>query len=82
MCLDSGFLSFVGWACAVRAFNARTGETETPLDAGLLASVETLLLWDREIGGGAQRGRGRGRIHAPLRDLIAAGLSEDFVASY
>ncbi|MBY4212969.1 hypothetical protein HQO46_16435 [Rhodococcus fascians] len=82
VCLDSGFPSFEGWACAVRAFNARTGETEIPLEAGLLAAVETLLFWDREIGGGAQRGEGRDRIHAPLRDLIAAGLSEDFVATY
>lgn len=66
----------------MRAFNARTGETETPLNARLIAAVETLLFWDREIGGGAQLGRCRDQLHVPPRDLTAAALSEDFVATY
>lgn len=38
-----------------------------------------MLMWEREIGEGAQRGPNRERVQSRLRVLKAAGLSEDFV---
>ena len=41
-----------------------------------------MLMWDREISEGAQRGRNRERVQSHLRVLKAAGLSEEFVIGY
>lgn len=71
-----------GWATAVGAYNAQTDSETAPLDPELHDEFSSMLMWDREIGEGAQRGRNRERVQSHLRVLKAAGLSEDFVIGY
>jgi hypothetical protein len=71
-----------GWATAVGAYNAQTDAETAPLHPELHDEFSSMLMWDREISEGAQRGRNRERVQSHLRVLKAAGLSEDFVIGY
>lgn len=71
-----------GWAAAVGAYNAHTDAEATPLEPELHDEFTSMLMWDREIGESAQRGRNRERVQSHLQVLKAAGLTEDFVIGY
>lgn len=71
-----------GWATAVGAYNAQTDSEATPLASELHDEFSSMLMWDREIGEGAQRGRNRERVQSHLRVLKLEALSEDFVVGY
>lgn len=71
-----------GWATAVGAYNAQTDSEEAPLDPELHDEFSSMLMSEREIGEGAQRGRNRERVQSHLRVLKLEGLSEDFVVGY
>jgi hypothetical protein len=73
---------FTGWATATEAFNAATGETTAPLTEELHEEFVDMFFWDRELVGGALRGRDRDRPQQHLRNLHDAGLDEDFVVTY
>ncbi|WP_206511942.1 hypothetical protein [Rhodococcus sp. KRD197] len=71
-----------GWMAATGAYNLSTGETTPPLDDELHDTFVAMLMWEREIGGGAQRGKQRELVQRPLATLKSAGLDEDFVITY
>jgi hypothetical protein len=75
-------LKFDGWATAVGAFNAATGEPTPPLDEELDREFRHLLLYSQELGQGAKRGEQRHIVQAPMSTFNQAGLSEDFVVTY
>lgn len=75
-------LSFEGWATAVGAFNAGTGEATEPLDEELDDEFHGLLYTDRELSSGALRGRERLIPQASMTMFKSAGLDEDFVVTY
>ncbi|MFL0239281.1 hypothetical protein [Mycobacterium sp. SMC-17] len=75
-------LSFEGWATAVQAFNAGTGEPTPPLDEELDEEFRFLLMSSRELSSGAQRGRERHIPQASMAVFKSAGLDEDFVVTY
>lgn len=75
-------LSFEGWATAVGAYNAGTGETTAPLDKELDEEFHDLLFTDRELSSGALRGRERLIPQASMTVFKSAGLDEDFVVTY
>ncbi|WP_156423064.1 hypothetical protein [Rhodococcus sp. KB6] len=81
--IEFGFTpELVGWATAVQAYNARTDAETPPLSADLHAQFTSMLMWETEIGQGAARGAGRGRVQGPLRIMKSEGLSEEFVIGY
>ncbi|WP_212808074.1 MULTISPECIES: hypothetical protein [unclassified Mycolicibacterium] len=76
------YLSFDGWATAVQAFNAGTGEPTPPLDEELDEEFRSLLMSSRELSSGAQRGRERHIPQSSMAVFKSAGLDEDFVVTY
>jgi len=77
-----GNLCFDGWATAVGAYNAGTGEPTAPLAEELDDEFHGLLFTDRELSSGALRGRDRHIPQASMRIFQKAGLDEDFVVTY
>lgn len=71
-----------GWMAATGAYDLSTGETTPPLDEELHDTFVSMLMWETEIGGGAQRGKQRHLVQQPLARLKEADLSEDFVVTY
>jgi hypothetical protein len=74
--------SFLGWATATAAFNAATGETTPPLAKDLHDEFRRTVYYDRELVGGARRGKDRERPQRHLCNLHDSGLDEDFVVTY
>lgn len=75
-------LGFDGWAAAVGAFNAATGESTQPLAGELDKEFRGLLLYSNELGQSAQRGEQRRMLQTSMSVFKTAGLSEDFVVTY
>ena len=72
----------VGWATAVKAYNARTDTETPPLRPDLHTQFLSMLMLETEIAQGAARGAGRDRVQGPLRIMKSEGLSEEFVIGY
>lgn len=75
-------LQLDGWATAVRAFNAATGEPTPALDEELDKEFRYLLMYSSELGQGAQKGEQRHIPQASMSTFKRAGLSENFVVTY
>jgi hypothetical protein len=75
-------INFEGWATAVGAFNAETGESMTPLDEELDEEFRTMLMYSSELGQGGKRGEQRHIPQSSMTVFKQAGLSEDFVVTY
>jgi hypothetical protein len=71
-----------GWATAVQAFNAETGEATPKLEPALHDVFVMLLFDDDYLREGAKRGRHRELTQGRLGQLRAAGLDQDFVVTY
>ncbi|MBY6366987.1 hypothetical protein [Rhodococcoides corynebacterioides] len=71
-----------GRMAATGAYDLRTGETTPLLDEELRETFTSMLMWKREIGEGARRGRQRHLVQRPLARIKQAGLDEDFVVTY
>jgi hypothetical protein len=78
----AGCVDFRGWATAARAYNPSTGRTMSPLCDPLRRQFVRLLSYDFELAGSAVRGGDRERPQRHLRELIEAGLDENFVVTY
>ncbi|MBS4730574.1 hypothetical protein MSM1_20375 [Mycobacterium sp. SM1] len=74
--------NILGWATAVQAFNAETGESTPPLDAELHDVFKTMLFYDDYLSEGAKRGRHRDITQQRIRRLKDAGLNADFIVTY
>lgn len=74
--------SFAGWATAVGAFNAATGEPTPHLDSELDEEFRCMLMYDREIREGAKMGPQRQIPQSSMSIFKEAGLDEDFVVTY
>jgi hypothetical protein len=71
-----------GWASAVQAFDAQTGEA-TPALEPALHEVFVALLFDDHLGEGAKKGRHRDLTQARLAEFFrAAELDQDFIVTY
>ncbi len=75
-------LRFDGWATAVGAFNAATGEPTPSLDKELDDEFRFMLMYNRELGESAKRGAQRQVPQSSMATFKQAGLSEDFVVTY
>jgi hypothetical protein len=74
--------AMLGWATAVQAFNAETGETTPPLPPDTHQVFVDMLFRDDYLSEGAKAGRNRDTVQDYLRQLKAAGLDQDFVITY
>ena len=72
----------LGWATAVQAFNAETGEATPPLSPELHDVFVNMLFRDDYLREGAKAGRHRQITQDYLRELKEAGLDLDFVVTY
>jgi hypothetical protein len=79
------FPSFQGWATAVGAFNAATGNYEQPIDQ-LDAQLNQIFTWYENELNGAPTSRTYGVSHdllrGKLRAVADAGYDEDFIVTY
>lgn len=71
-----------GWMAATGAHDLQTGEATPSLGGDLHDTFTSMLMWEREIGEGAKRGKQRHLVQRPLARLKQAGLDEDFVVTY
>jgi hypothetical protein len=74
--------AILGWATAVGAFNAATGDTTPALPADVHGVFVSLLYREDYLREGAKAGRHRLAVQGGLRELKAAGLDQDFVVTY
>jgi hypothetical protein len=72
----------LGWATAVQAFNAEAGEPTPPLPSKLHDVFADMLFRDDYLSEGAKAGRHREITQGHLRELKAAGLTQDFIVTY
>jgi hypothetical protein len=71
-----------GWAAAVGAFNAETGEATPKLEPALHDVFVMLLFDDDYLREGPKKGKHRELTQNRLSQLHAAGLNQDFVVTY
>jgi hypothetical protein len=72
----------LGWATAVQAFNAETGDATPPLPSDVHEVFVAMLFDDDYLSEGAKAGRNRDIVQDRLSQLKAAGLDQDFVVTY
>ena len=72
----------LGWATAVQAFNAETGQTTPPLAPDVHDVFVDMLFRHDYLYEGAKAGRNRHTVQEYLRQLKSAGLDQDFVVTY